>query len=237
MPSGSALLCRGLVMTLGLAWLGCSGGEHQLVFRRVNVFDGTRLLTGQTVIVKAGKIAAIGSGVEAPSGAEVIDGAGKTLLPGLINAHVHTLRPESLSQHLIFGVTTVLDMFADLKVIQKVKHAQAEHQAADRADLFSAGTLITAPGGHGTEYGLKIPTLSGPADAQAFVDARLAEGSASIKLVYDDHRALGLPEIPTLSRETLTAAIAAAHRRHKLAIVHAVSLQTAREAIEAGADG
>jgi hypothetical protein len=77
----------------------------------------------------------------------------------------------------------------------------------DRADLRSAGTLVTAPGGHGTEYGVPIPTLAGPKDAQAFVDARIAEGSDYIKLVKDDGSAFGFHR-PTLDRETLAAAIA-----------------------------
>jgi len=54
------------------------------------------------------------------------------------------------------------------------------------ADLRSAGTLVTAPGGHGTVYGLSIPTLSSPEQAQAFVDALIAEGSDYIKIVYDN---------------------------------------------------
>ena len=53
----------------------------------------------------------------------------------------------------------------------------------DRADLYSAGILATAPGGHGTEYGMAIPTLTKPEEAQAWVDARIAEGSDYIKII------------------------------------------------------
>src|ERR1035438_2088583 len=79
--------------------------------------------------------------------------------------------------------------------------------------------LITAPGGHGTEYPIKVVTLSDPSEAQAFVDARIAEGSDYIKLVLDDGYAYGGHQ-PTLIRETLAPAIAAAHRRGKLAGAH-----------------
>jgi len=68
------------------------------------------------------------------------------------------------------------------------------------------------------------------------VDARIAEGSDYIKIVYDDGKAYGI-SFPTLSPETLKAVIAAAHARKKLAVVHIGSLQGAREAVEAGADG
>ena len=104
------------------------------------------------------------------------------------------------------------------------------------ADLRSAGTLVTAPGGHGTEYGLRVPTLQTVAEAQAFVDDRIREGSDYIKIVYDDGRATG-SKLPTISKEVMAALVTAAHRRGKLAIVHTVSLQEARDAIEAGADG
>jgi hypothetical protein len=105
-----------------------------------------------------------------------------------------------------------------------------------RADLFSAGTLVTAPGGHGTQFGIRIPTLAVPESAQAFVDAHIAEGSDYIKILYDDGRAYGMG-IPTLDARTLRAAIEAAHRRGRLAVVHIGTLEDARTALEAGADG
>ncbi len=104
------------------------------------------------------------------------------------------------------------------------------------ADLRSAGTLVTAPKGHGTEYGMAIPTISSPGEAQAFVDARIAEGSDYIKIVYDDGKTYGL-NIPTISKETMAAVIAAAHQRGKLVMVHIGTQQGARDAIESGADG
>ena len=58
---------------------------------------------------------------------------------------------------------------------------------------------MTAPKGHGTEYGLPIPTLASATDAQAFVDARIAEGSDYIKIVYDDGAAYGM-QIATIDR-------------------------------------
>src|SRR6185436_5918082 len=101
---------------------------------------------------------------------------------------------------------------------------------------FSAGTVVTAPGGHGTEYGMTIPTIASPDSAQAFVDARIAEGSDYIKIVYDDGRTYGTT-FATLSEQTLRAVIAAAHARGKLAVVHIGDLTSARAAIAAGADG
>jgi hypothetical protein len=104
-------------------------------------------------------------------------------------------------------------------VLTDIRKQLAGEKAADIADLRSAGTLVTAPGGHGTEYGLSIPTLCSLEQAQAFVDARIAEGSEYIKSIYDNGKALGL-SFPTLNLDTLKAVIAAAHARKKLAVVH-----------------
>src|SRR5262249_40200650 len=111
-----------------------------------------------------------------------------------------------------------------------------EGKATDRADLFSAGTVVTAPGGHGTEYSQKIPTIASPSEAQAFVDARISEGSDYIKIIYEDGKAFGRT-IPTISKETMAAVIASAHKRGKIAVVHISTLEGARDAIEAGVDG
>ena len=93
-------------------------------------------------------------------------GGGRTLLPGLIDAHAHAFG-DALARALAFGVTSELDMFTDHELAARLRREQAEGEggAKDRADIFSAGTLVTAPGGHGTEYGVRIPTLARAADA------------------------------------------------------------------------
>ncbi len=207
-----------------------------LAIRNVRVFDGTTVLASATVEVRAGAVVRVASdGHDAPA-TTVIDGAGMTLLPGLIDAHTHIVSPDALRQALLFGVTTELDMFAEPTVVRPLRRLTRGTAGAAMADFRSAGTLATAPGGHGTEYGVTIPTLTTPAEAQAFVDARIAEGSDYLKIVYDDGSAFGA-KIPTLSRETMRAVIVAAHARGKLAIVHVSSQREAIEAIEAGADG
>src|SRR5260370_13978361 len=82
-----------------------------LLIQHVRVFDGTRVLENTSVLVEAGVIRRIGTNIAPPAGADVINGAGKTLLPGLIDAHTHTIVEASLKQAPIFGVTTDLDMF------------------------------------------------------------------------------------------------------------------------------
>jgi imidazolonepropionase-like amidohydrolase len=209
--------------------------SNSFVIRHARVFDGQKTLGNTDVWVEDGKIKSVGKDLKVPSDVRVIDAGGDTLLPGLIDSHTHAWG-DALKEAEIFGVTTELDMFTDYKYMQQTKKEQAEGKDLDQADLRSAGTLATAPGGHGTEYGIPIPTLSTPAEAQAWVDARVAEGSDYIKIVYDDASAYG-GHRPTLSKETLKAVIDAAHKRGKMAVVHIGSQQQARDVIEAGADG
>lgn len=207
-----------------------------LVIRNVRLFDGRGTQPVATVVVRAGVIVRVLPGDVEVDAIEIVDGAGKTLLPGLIDAHTHIQGPEMLRQALVFGVTTELDMFTPPTVSKPLRRIVRGKDEATFADFRSAGTLATAPGGHGTEYGFAIPTLTAPEQAQAFVDARIAEGSDYIKIVYDDGRAFGLT-LPTIARGILAAVITAAHARDKQAIVHVHSQAEAQEAIEAGADG
>jgi dihydroorotase-like cyclic amidohydrolase len=179
--------------------------------QNARVFDGVRMLPRANVLSVDDKIQAAGPDLAPPAGAHIIDAAGKCLLPGLIDAHAHSQSPEDLKTALAFGVTTYLDMFTFHTMAAAMRAEQNAGKGLDRADLRSAGTLVTAPGGHGTEYGVPIPTLAGPKDAQAFVDARIAEGTDYIKLVKDDGSAFGFHR-PTLDRETLAAAIAHVRR-------------------------
>ena len=80
-----------------------------------------------------------------------------------------------------------------------------------------------------------IPTSTGPEQAQAFLDARIAEGSDYIKIIHEDGSMSG--PIPMLDNATLRALVEAAHKRGKLVVVHALSEQKARDAISSGADG
>ena len=212
-----------------------SNADNNFVVRHARVFDGNKVIPPSDVWVENGKIRAVGANLKTPAGLREVDATGDTLLPGLIDSHTHAWG-DALKQALVFGVTTELDMFTDVKFMQQEKKLQVENGAADSADLFSAGTLATAPGGHGTEYGFAIPTLSTPAEAQPWVDARVTDGSDYIKIVLDDASTYG-GHRPTLDQATLTAVIEAAHQRGKLAVVHIGSQKDAHDAIAAGADG
>ncbi len=208
---------------------------HTFVVRGALVFDGVKKDGVEDVLVSGGRIAAVGRHLAVPPGAEEISGAGRTLLPGFIDSHTHVWA-TALHEALMFGVTTELDMFMAADTAKAIKADQAAGKRLDEADLRSAGTLATAPGGHGTEYGIPIPTLSRPDEAQAWVDQRIAEGSDYIKIIIEDGKEIGL-SLPTLDAPTVAAVVVAAHRRGKMAVVHVETLAAAHEAIDAGADG
>jgi imidazolonepropionase-like amidohydrolase len=216
-----------------------TGQQHGASFavRDVRVFDGQDVLHRATVVVEDGVITAVGAHATIPAGTTVIDGAGRTLLPGLIDAHTHTRSVDDLEFALAFGVTTQLDMDSLPEFAAAMRREQAEGRANARADLLSAGTAVTTPGGHGSRrFGSPPPMLSTPAEADAFVRARLDEGSDYIKIIVDDGRLWARAQ-PTLDRETVAALIAAVHKRGKRVIAHTVTLDDARMAVAAGIDG
>ncbi len=228
----------------GFFWALPEPGDERLappapgfVVRDVRLFDGEAVVERATVVVRAGRVVAAGPGVAVPSDLPVVEGRGHTLLPGLIDAHVH-IWGGALAETLNFGVTTVLDMFSDPGPARELRRTREALAPREHADLFSAGFLATAPGGHGTQFGLPVPTLTQPAEAPAWVAARLAEGSDFIKIVYEPRDANGLgPPFPSVDRETLAALVQATQQRGRRAVVHVSRQFAARQALEAGADG
>lgn len=111
-----------------------------------NVFDGKNMLGKKIVIINNGKIASVCD--ELPKGIDkVIDAEGTTLLPGLIDAHVHTSL-DSLRDALQFGVTTELEMQGGMT--KKGRELQIK-DSSKAADVRSSGMALTAPGGHPDE--------------------------------------------------------------------------------------
>lgn len=219
---------------------GQAPGPPQLI-RDVRVFDGERVLEHRSVLVENGKISRVGDPAMKSSGAAIIDGSGRTLLPGLIDAHVHLPdHSEAASrQALVFGVTTQLDMFSGGERLKQIKKLESEDRP-EVADVRTAGVGATVPGGHPAQMGgPPIPTITRPDQAQDFVDARIAEGSDYIKIIHDDGSTWPgtTRRVPMLDNATLRALVVAAHKRRKMAVVHVLSERQARDAILAGADG
>ena len=221
--------CRGAVNTT----LPHAVTDADFAIEHVRVFDGTNSSEDQTVLVAGDRIVAVGTSrtIATPARAQRIDGTGKTLLPGLIDAHAHVIDADDARTALIFGVTTELDMMSI-----PTTTVPLSHDASDRARVVPAGYAATAPGGHGTEYGFIVPTLTRPDEAEAFVAARVADGSHHLKIIIEDGHEIGRP-LPTLDAPTVTALVHAAHAHHMLAVAHVGSANDVATALAGGVDG
>jgi imidazolonepropionase-like amidohydrolase len=239
------MLLKLMILAL-LSWLSALGTGPRTpvrpqIIRDVQLFDGEHVLEHRSVLIENGLITEIVETEPKISEADVVDGRGRTLLPGLIDAHVRIpdQAEEASRQALTFGVTTQLDMFSAGEGLKRIKTIESEDRP-DLADVRTAGVGATVPGGHPTQMGgPAIPTITSPDQAQAFVDARIAEGSDYIKIIHDDGSTWTwtTKRVPMLDTATLRAQVTAAHKRAKLAVVHVLSEQQARDAIDRGADG
>ena len=235
MRSASGGLILAIAVIFILASARVSAGQKSassFVIRNARVFDGEKIITGATVVVSDGKIAAVGSNIQTPSGAQIIDATGDTLMPGLIDSHVHIWNRDVLASALAFGVTTELDMFMRWREAKQLEGTGIERRL--RYCRFPNRGHVR----HLTRwsrYRRGFPDTDHQRRRkrrQAFVDARIAEGSDYIKIMYD----FG-DNYSVMSRETMAAVVKAAHKRGKLVLVHIGSYEGAIEAIEAGADG
>jgi len=210
-------------------------GAEGLALTNARVFDGRTVHQQATLLIRDGRIESLRTDNEMPEGYRVVDIDGQTLLPGLIDAHVHAFN-SARSDALRFGVTTLLDMFRPPFDFDQTRAERDSLAAVSQADLYSAGFLATARGGHGTQYGIDVPTLAEAGQADAWVEARLAEGSDYIKIVIEDGSTWG-NRIPTLDRARVEALVRAAHARDVLAVAHVSTQADARMAVAAGVDG
>nr|BFE59343.1 amidohydrolase family protein [Dactylosporangium thailandense] len=224
----------------------------QTAIINARIFDGHEVLGATTVVLDGPRIAAVGG--ETPADAEVLDAAGATLLPGLIDAHVHT-NPASLALALRFGVTTELEMQGTNTRPNRARITDDD----TLADVRSAGFGITPPGGHPSELFPKdfrpgpppgvsagasqagtlpvMPFSTTPQEAAAFVPRLVETGSDYIKFMVDDGSVEGHPGLPMLDQATLDAGVAAAKRHGMLTVAHALTLDATRMSIEAGIGG
>ncbi|KIW95654.1 uncharacterized protein Z519_04239 [Cladophialophora bantiana CBS 173.52] len=215
----------------------------------VQVFDGETIHPDTTVVVSGPTITSVGGNV--PEGAVVIDGKGCTLLPGLIDSHVHTGVPQ-LGLALRFGVTTELEMMGHWTIGQRREISERD----DLADLRSASYGLTPPDGHPNQLTKNLDLSaafphhsdSSPGDpllinarttdeAIAFVRQRVKEGADYIKIMIEEGSVFRSPGLPTLPQETILAAVEEAHNYNKLAIAHALTYDAAEEAARVGIDG
>ncbi|WP_064202857.1 amidohydrolase family protein [Brevibacillus brevis] len=238
--------------------------EQVTAISNVRIFDGDQMITPRYVVMKGESIISVGGDI--PADATIIDGENATLMPGLIDAHVHT-SIAGLRDALKFGVTTELEMNGDFT--KRGREIQLKN-VNGVADVRSAGTAITAPGGHPDEllpdgdeipeFVLKeleklseedreamlaayahdheeIPQVTTVEEAIKHVHTQVENGADYIKIMIEEGTVMGAPGLPVLSDEILKTAVTEAHKLNKLVIAHVLTARSSQEAIDLGVDG
>jgi imidazolonepropionase-like amidohydrolase/ABC-type multidrug transport system permease subunit len=237
------------------------------LIRNTRVFpgDGT-VKENATVLVHDGKIADIfdGPGPDAYKiRAETIEGSGKTLLPGLIDVHVHLSSPGGMSTAtedydvdkgmardaaalLYSGVTAARSTGDGLDSSLKLRGLIANGSKLG-AQFFICGPMFTAEGGHGAEYAQYVPKMMQEAlkaqlvripktvdEARRQVDELKTRGVDGIKAILESGFGEGM--LYTRMDVALFRAVAAEARARNLPLAaHTGDSRDVSDAVEAGA--
>lgn len=154
--------------------------NRPLVFRNARVFDpaSRQVREGMSVVVRDGRIAAVGASVQAPRRARIIDAAGRFLMPGLWDMHAHLWGGEDVGLlHLAGGVTAVRDLANDIDVLLGLRERwHAGKTIGPR--VFMAG-FIDGPGPYAGPTKVLVSTQD---EAEAAVRRYAELGYEQIKL-------------------------------------------------------
>ena len=199
---------------------------------RVIVGDG-RVIENATVVMQGERITQVGPAatVKAPAGATRVSVAGKTLMPAIVDAHVHTstTQPEltaDLRQRAQFGIGAALSMGLDGTDAPFAQQAQV---SPGLARLYLAGRGITAPEKGRTEVPHWITT---EAEARKAVQEEAAKRVDLIKIWVDDRDG----KFPKLTPALYGPVIDEAHKQKLRVAAHIFSLDDAKGLLKAGID-
>ncbi len=204
----------------------------------VTVFTGVRLIDGTdrppienaAIVVRDGRIAAVGDRVAVPAGARTVSLAGRTVIPGIVNAHGHVgdtvglqgnrYSAENVMRDLrlyaAYGVTTVFSLGGDQAPAFAARDSQRT-PTLDRSRIFVAGPVL-AP--------------ATPDEARRLVDEDARMKVDIVKIRVDDN----LGTTPKMPPEIYRAVIDEAHRRGLRVATHLFYLADAKAVLEAGSD-
>jgi imidazolonepropionase-like amidohydrolase len=240
--------CTRITLAGALAWIAvaCASPSPETppatpptgekAFVGATILDGTGAvpIANGVLLVKDGKIQAVGPAaqVPVPAGAERIDVSGRTLMPGIVNAHGHVgstvglkSAPEFYTEENVarqlglyarYGVTTVVSLGDDGDAGFNARNGNGE-SGLTRARIHVAGAVITA---------------TDPDAARAAVDAAADRNPDFIKIRVDDN--LGTAE--KMKPEVYRAVIEQAHARGMRVAAHVYYLADAKALSEAGVD-
>jgi imidazolonepropionase-like amidohydrolase len=175
------------------------------------IFDGEKIIQRGTITFENGII------VDNAEGATEINGEDYTLLPALIDSHVHLYEVDNLKDAVKYGVGTMFDM------------AVRSPQIADRLrnldrlpQIFSCCCPAFAPNSK-MPVTMKYPEgswVKNVSDAKRFVDEQIIGGADYIKIILEEPKVPGQVGFP---EDILKAIVSIAHSEGKKVVVHSVS--------------
>ncbi|MCY3488576.1 MAG: amidohydrolase family protein, partial [Bacteroidetes bacterium] len=197
----------------------CSLAQAQDITAFTNVMvlpmDRDQVLAAHTVVVEGDRIRSIGAEVEVPSGANVIDGTGKFLMPGLAEMHGHIPRPDEPEQYtedVLFlyvanGITTVRGMLG--------AEGQLElRQRANNSELIAPNLYLAGPSFNGS-------SVNSPEQAVAMARSQAAEGWDLLKV----HPGLTKDEFDAMARTAAEEGIRfGGHVPADVGLIHALNM-------------
>ncbi|MDH5642686.1 MAG: amidohydrolase family protein [Gemmatimonadota bacterium] len=211
----------------------CSGrsDETSIAFVGGTVFDGANpfAVTNSTIVVENGRIVAIGTDVDIPAGARIIDISGRYVIPGMVNAHAHVGDTEGLEgghyseanvvrdlqRFASYGITTVVSLGGDQQGSVNIRNSQADNIELNYARLFLAGAVVTG---------------DTPEVATAIVDSNVRMGVDYIKFRVDDN----LGTVEKMTPDVYRAIIERAEEHGIPPVAHLFYLNDAKDLLEAG---
>jgi imidazolonepropionase-like amidohydrolase len=245
-------IARAAAMLLALGAVH-SAGASDIVIENVTIIDGAGSppRVGQHVLIRRDRIARIDDApIETAKGASRIDGAGKFLIPGLIDTHVHLRgavdpaepprkRPnrreaeQALASYLYAGVTTIYDAGNDPDFIFELRDDERAGRIASPR-ILAPGGIVTYPGSHGSGP-FATHVESWPAAAPS-VEAHAARKPDLVKFTLEERGWGARPLVPLLPVDLLRRLVEYYNDRGVRTTVHTSSELRAREAIYAGVD-
>jgi imidazolonepropionase-like amidohydrolase len=200
----------------GTAQLAPAAQPSVTLFKNVKVFDGKsdKLTASTSVLVVGNKIEKIGSEIAAPENATVIDAGGRTLMPGLIDAHWHAMlvRPTpaeaitwdlgyanlvagaEATDTLLRGFTTVRDVGGPAFGLKRA----IDEGVVAGPRIYPSGAVITVTSGHGDfRQPYEVPRAMGSAQTrmEQFGGSMLADSPDEVRLRVREQLMLGATQI------------------------------------------
>lgn len=252
MPARRALLKGAWVASLGTAalvgWTGLGAWsygppqEPALAIMDAMVFDGVSSAPYRgNVLVRDGRIAAVGPDVRAPRGVKTINAHGKTLMAGFFDVHTHWTSggtpagtPEIASAYVRSGVTTVNDFHQPPEAFEP-RRRWLQTLASPHVNLTAR---MSTPGGHGADWADQNTTrwVNTPESAVAGVEAVAAYSPDLIKAFHDGWRYGQSADNTSMDERTLKAVVDTAHARDLKVVTHTVTVTRGAQAARAGVD-